>query len=396
MRTVGLLVQLIVIARLCGAEELGLYSFALALTTPIVLTLGWHLRVMLSVDADHHHAWSAYRRLRTWSHLFGFLITVAICWCWSTAWSHVLLILLVYVTKCVESMSELGYGVLQRVGHTRAIASGNALRAILVTVGLCLPLLLGCELELAVGIQAAASMLAYVAVELPRIRGSLGRWSVGSPDVFALLRQVWPLGLAVGVGALGSGMPRLFLTDHGFVAEAGVLLVVINLMSPASLLVTSMQQSFGSRMADAVKCQDRQLWRRYLIQSIVVGYLACLAVGLVAWSGLWLLTPILGWQIDISLVAFAAVVVAGGIQTHQTLLGTGLDSMRQFSTKLVIQFAYVAAIGVSGIMLIPSEGLLGACLTILVGAVLSLAVTVWPTFRAAARLFPGRSEGTSP
>lgn len=388
VRTVGLLVQLVVIARVCGADLLGVYSFALALTTPLVLTLGWNLRVMLSVDADHQHAWSAYRRLRSTSLVLGLIVALAICWWWSTAWQHVALIMLVYAVKCIESLSELGYGVLQRVGDARAIATGNALRAVLVTSGLCLPLVLGTTLEVAVAVQAGASLLAYLTVELPRMRGSLTRWAQGSPDSMVLFVAAWPLGIAVGASALGSGMPRLVLTECELIAQAGALLIVINLLSPASLAINAMQQAFGARMADAVRQRDRAHWRQYLRQSILVGYLACAVVGVAAWIGLLLLTPILGWQVEIGLPAFIAVVLAGGIQSHQTLLGTGLDSMRRFASKLMIQVVYLLAVGGLCVALIPRFGLDGACLALLGSAVISLGLTYWSTQRAADELFP--------
>lgn len=387
VRTVGLLIQLIVIARICGAELLGVYSFALALTTPLVATLGWHLRVMLSVDAEHRHAWSAYRRLRTVSLLIGLPVVLAICWCWSTAWSHLVLILLVYAVKSVEALSELGYGVLQRVGDARAIATGNALRALLVTVGLCLPLLLGATLVQAVAIQAVASLLAYLIVELPRMRGFLGRWAEGSSSSVILLAAAWPLGVAVGLSALGSGMPRLVLTEWDLVAEAGALLIVINLLSPASLAINAMQQSFGARMADAAKQRDRSHWRLYLRQSILVGYVVVMVGGMAAWVAILLLTPLIGWQVEISLGAFVAVVVAAAIQAHQALLGTGLDSLRRFTAKLVIQVTYLVTVAGLCVLLIPRSGLTGACLALLGAAVVSLCMTWWSARRAAAVLF---------
>lgn len=375
VRTIGLLIQLVVIARFCGAEQLGIYSFALALTTPIVLTFGWHLRVMLAVDAKHRYTWSAYRRLRTWSLLFAGVVLGLVCLFWSTANAHFIILLLVYAVKSSEALSELGYGMMQRAGDTKAIGIGNSIRGVAATLAIVIPLMFGASLEIAVGSQAVASGLVYVLAEMPRVQRFSPDWNQGADSGLSLLKTVWPLGISVGVTALAAGVPRLLLTQFGLVAEAGAFLILTSLMMPASILISSLQQTYGARMADAVRAQNQAAWKRYLNHCIAVGYGSVLVMAMIAWFALMALPLMLGWSVDVSWSAFAVMACASAIQTHQNLLGTGLDSTGNFFVKLMLYSQSAVVVYLLSWLLIPEHGLGGAFMAMLISALLSLGLT---------------------
>lgn len=375
VRTVGLLIQLVVIARFCGAEQLGVYSFALALTTPIVLTFGWHLRVMLAVDAHHRYAWSAYRRLRTWSLLFAGVVLGLVCVLWSTANVHFIILMLVYAVKSSEALSELGYGMMQRVGDTKAIGIGNSIRGVAATFAIAIPLMFGARLEIAVVCQAIASGLVYLLVEMPRVSRFSQDWHQGSDSSLALLKTVWPLGISLGFTAFAAGAPRLVLTQFGLVTEAGAFLIIISLMMPASILVTSLQQTYGARMADAVRAQNQVIWKRHLRYCIAVGYGSVFVMAIFGWFALMALPLMLGWNVDVSLSAFAAMACAAAIQTHQNLLGTGLDSTGNFHVKLMLYIQQAVVVYLLSWLLIPAHGLGGAFTAMLISAFVSLGLT---------------------
>lgn len=333
-RIVGMLVQLVVIARWCGAEQLGIYSFALALTTPVILVCGWHLRQFLAMDANGWFAWKAYRALRDVSLFGGGLVLALVCWLWPTAQAHAALVLLVYLAKSAEAFPELGHGLLQRHKHFAAVGNSNAVRSLCGTLGVCVPLLLHATLETAVMVQAGMLVAVYVLMDRRQVAPLIAGWRGQSHNGLALLRRVWALGIAAGMGGLVTGIPRLVLVSYGREAEAGILLILLNLFAPASLLIAAFAQSNGSRLADAGAADARGEWSAGLRRCIVVGYLGTLVNGFAAWVVILVLPWILGQPFDVSIWLVMAFAVAGAIQSHAAFLGTGLESLGSHMVKL--------------------------------------------------------------
>ncbi len=333
-RIIGMLVQLVVIARWCGSEQLGIYSFALALTTPIILVCGWHLRQFLAMDANGWFAWKAYRALRDVSLLGGALVLALVCWLWPTAHAHATLVLLVYLAKSAETFPELGHGLLQRHKHFAAVGNSNVIRSLCGTFGLCVPLLLQSALETAVMLQVVMLVAVCVLVDRRQVAPLIAGWSGRSHNGLALLRRVWALGIAAGTGGLVAGIPRLVLVSYGREAEAGILLILLNLFAPASLLIAAFAQSNGSRLADAGVAQAKAEWSAGLRRCIVVGYLGTLMNGIAAWVVILALPWILGQPFNVSIWLVMAFAVAGALQSHAAFMGTGLESLGSHVVKL--------------------------------------------------------------
>ncbi|MBA3700058.1 MAG: hypothetical protein H0W78_14510 [Planctomycetes bacterium] len=333
-RIIGMLVQLVVIARICGTEQLGIYSFALALTTPIILVCGWHLRQFMAMDANGWFAWKAYRDLRNISFVGGALVLGLLCWLWPTAQVHMVLVGLVYLAKAAEAYPELGHGLLQRRKDFAAVGNSNAIRSLCGTLGLCVPLLLQAALETAVMLQVVMLVAVCVLVDRRQVAPLIAGWSGRSHNGLALLRRVWALGIAAGTGGLVAGIPRLVLVSYGREAEAGILLILLNLFAPASLLIAAFAQSNGSRLADAGVAQTKAEWSARLRRCIVVGYLGTLVNGFAAWVVILSLPWILGQPFDVSIWLVMAFAVAGAMQSHVSFVGTGLDSLGSHVVKL--------------------------------------------------------------
>lgn len=358
-RIVGMLVQLVVIARWCGAEQLGIYSFALALTTPLILVCTWHLRQFLAMDASARFAWKAYRDLRNVSLLTGAAVTGLLCWWWPTAQAHAVLVGLVYLAKSAEAYPELGHGLLQRHKDFSAVGNSNAIRSTAATIGLCVPLLFHATLEAAVMVQAAMLIAVYMAVDRRQIARLIAGWHGESRDASALLRRVWALGIAAGAGGLVTGIPRLILVSHGREAEAGILLILLNLFAPASLVIAAFAQSNGSHLADAGVVHARAEWSAVLRRCILVGYASTLVNGIAAWVVILVLPFLLGQPIEVGFALVMAFAVAGAVQSHTAFVGTGLESLGSHVVKLPNLLLQGGVLLVLCQWLIPTHGLWG-------------------------------------
>lgn len=374
-RILGMLVQLVVIARWCGPEQLGVYSFALAMTMPIILVATWHLRQVLAMDAHGRFAWAAYSRLRTASLTVGGVLLGVVCWCWPTAQLHVVLLGLVYVAKVAEVHPELGHGLLQRHKDFGRVGTANAIRAVGATFALCFPLVMGAGLEVAVLVQAVVLVLVQVVVDRRYVAALIAGWKGESTSSIALLGQVWALGFAAGIGSLLVGIPRLMLVSYGMEAEAGVLLILLNLFAPATLLIAAFAQSSGSHLADAVFSRSAHDWWARMRRCVVVAYVSTLMNAVAAWLVTLALPWLLGHPFEVSLGLIVALAVSGALQAHLAFLGTGLESLGAHVIKLPNLVLQMAVLVASGSFLIPAHGLWGVVGSLAVSTLVVLFTT---------------------
>lgn len=269
---------LVVIARETSTAEVGRYALALAVTAPIQIGLGLRLRTVRAVDRSR-------TPFRTYLRLALVLAAAAVA-AGSAAGlvagrgaNLFLVVVLVALTKAVESLIDLCYGEYQRQDRFGAIAGSQLVRAALtialVVMGARLGGLLGALVAMLVGWTVQLLVL-----DGRRVRDStaVGVDLLPAVPVRALVRHSWPLGIAGAVSSLSVALPRFLVAGLLDTATLGLFAVLSYPTTVVSLFANSLGQAQVRGMASAAARGERGRLRLTFLKTV----LATLALGLVA------------------------------------------------------------------------------------------------------------------
>ncbi|GAA3607328.1 lipopolysaccharide biosynthesis protein [Microlunatus ginsengisoli] len=380
---------LVVLARILGPTEVGLYALALAVTAPVQLGLGLRLRTTLSVD---HSAtsFSTYTRLSTALAVLALLVGSLIGCLVRPEPAFVVVVVLVAASKAVESVLDVCYGEYQRREILAAIAFSQLLRGAVTLVLVSAAAWLW-------GLQAALIALAVtwtlqlLLLDYPRASAADSRSTAAGPALRArdLVRRSWPLGLAAALSSLSFAVPRLTVAGLLDADALGVFAILAYPMTVVTILANSLGQANVRSLSVAVRHHgSKELVISMLRMSVVIWGLGFLgAVGAVVCGpqvAHWLLGDAVPVSVGLLLLLVAGATAAG----LATIASYAVVSTTRFGWQPVVVCASIAVTLPVMYLATKAFGLTGTALGIVVMYVLQ---TVFGTVAALWSLRSARS-----
>jgi O-antigen/teichoic acid export membrane protein len=183
----------------------------------------------------------------------------------------------------------------------------------------------------------------------------------------ALFRLTLPLGFLMMMLSVTDNLPRYFLARHGGTAAVGMFSALAYCVIAGNVLVSALGQSASPKLAKHYACADLTAFRSILDK--LLGFVAAsgaIGILLAVIAGRQLLTLLYRPEYGAYSLAFAWLVTAGAVAAVGSVLGIALTSMRVFKMQAAIRLACTALGLITSAALIPSLGILGAALTVLV------------------------------
>ena len=106
--------MLSVLAKLGSPSIVGQFTLGLAVAAPVFMFTNLQLRAVQATDVSAEHGFANYFTLRLLATLLGLTVIVAVLPFAGASSTVRFVILLVSVSKCVECMSDVTAGLLQR------------------------------------------------------------------------------------------------------------------------------------------------------------------------------------------------------------------------------------------------------------------------------------------
>lgn len=363
-----LLAQMAVLAALAhlrGAEAVGEFGLALALTTPAFMFANMGGRSGQASDVSGRYSFSDYGGLMVTAALLATVVSIAAGFLLARTPGALLIVVIVALTKAFESISSLAYGAFHRAGRADKVAKSLVLRGAATVPPFVVLLAAG----LPTGTAFLAQLLVWSVLALfydypaaCRIaNGRLVRPAIFNRRVVQLAREVWPLGASYLLNALLVSLPRLFVERSLGLSALGLLTVVNYFQQAGSMAVNAVTQALVSRFARLQRGgADMELKRQVTV--LLALAVACSMIGLafVYLAGEWLLRIAFGPAFvaaeDLLLVVTLALCAKLFSMAPQTLL----HAHRKFMTFMLRELATVLCCTVLLVLLVPSHGLMGA------------------------------------
>ena len=122
--------MLSVLAKLGNTSIVGQFTLGLAVAAPVFMFTNLQLRAVQATDVSLETGFANYFTLRLLATLFGLMVIIAVLSFAGASFAVRVVILLVAISKCVECMSDVTAGLLQREEQLKRVAISLMMRGI--------------------------------------------------------------------------------------------------------------------------------------------------------------------------------------------------------------------------------------------------------------------------
>jgi O-antigen/teichoic acid export membrane protein len=384
--------MLSVLAKLGNASIVGQFTLGLAVAAPVFMFTNLQLRAVQATDVSAETGFANYFTLRLLATLLGLIVVVALLPFAGASSAVRVVILLVSVSKCVECMSDVTAGLLQREEQLKRVAISLMMRGVASVLVFSLTFAYFRNLALAVAAMSVVWLAVLLSYDVRNVRALIGRhdpfFRFDRHELWRLTMLGLPLGWVVFFGCLSVNIPRYFLQHYIGLADQGIYASLAYLVIAINMVVSALSVSVTTHLARLFADGDHRQFVRLLTKLSLLGVLiAVVGVPLTFLVGRPLLTLLYRREYADHVGLLALLVGIAGLTTIGNFLFCGLTAARTFRVQVPIYIVQLV-IGVAGAALfVPMLGLIGAGIALLLSAAVVVLGGLW-----AMRLVLGRVE----
>ncbi|HCD57882.1 MULTISPECIES: oligosaccharide flippase family protein [Exiguobacterium] len=368
--------------------NIGYFNYALAITAPIVMFCWLNASTILTAERAGLTNFWLFIKTRFSLLSAGVFVLLGVYYFFGEA-DILLLTLLVYLNKYMESFADLAYGFLQ--GHTafKEVAVSKIFRSLLNVSGAALVLFTTHSIHGFVLALIAGNLIMLLAYDLPTIRRVGRGFDNQALDLRyrsgkELFLKAMPLGFVALLIALNANIPRLFVgrtigtEELGYYASIAYLLVLGSLFIHS--LIAVLLPNFSSETGERQSLPElRKLTRSMLLMTNIVGIL--LIVGAI-FFGKWGLTIFYNASFVQYHLIFVLMMVASLFFYNSTVIQALLTGFQQFRIQTISIFGSVVVNLIACSFLIPLYGLYGATIAYTLCAVTQIVLLLPALYRS--------------
>jgi O-antigen/teichoic acid export membrane protein len=410
--------MLVVLAKLGSPEMVGQFTLGLAVTAPVIMFTNLQLRGIQATDAKGEYVFSDYLGLRLIGTGLALLIIAGITLKAGYRWETSLVILAIALAKAFESISDVFYGLIQQ--HERmdriaiALMIKGPLSLLLLSIGVSLT---GSVVGGAIGLAIAwglvlfgwdlrngrlilnnashhtdAADLLVADVALKKSQNLLyPRWHQKTLRKLVLLAL--PLGFVMMLISLNTNIPRYFIERYLGERELGIFAAMSYLMVVGQMVVSALAESASPRLAKYYATGNSTAFRTLLLKLVGVGLmLGAAGVFVAVVAGRPILTLLYKPEYAERADLFAWLMVAAGIGYVSSFLGSGITAARYFRVLMPLFALVTGTSAIAALWLIPTEGVRGAAIALVISALIQLVFSLGVTYQAIYKLRRGTYE----
>ena len=355
--------NLILLAHLGGPSQVGAYTLALAITTPIITLAALSLRTVFVTTDDHPFKnyykinlltlVPAFIGFSLWAYLGNYSSSIA----WVIFW--------VGVSKMFESLSDVAYGLPHKHERMDKIAKSIAIRGVLSTSLLGLVFYTTQNLALSFAVYAAVWALIYWFIDqrfiTTWVKEKVSLLPIEPIQLKPLFWLALPMGLSAFLNIFANSIPRYEVERVLGTDALGIFASMAYLIIIGNMVINSLGQTVRPRFARHYKAKEVLP----LLKIIGVGGTISVSLGLAfvicaAMLGEWVLIILYGQEFANNLDIFNAVAWAStGIYLggYLTFVLSATNAFKLVLTNQVITTIFVLA---AAFYLIPIYQLNGA------------------------------------
>lgn len=352
---------LTLIARYCSDIELGQYSYALAIIAPVYMLTNLQLRPILVTDynSDKHYDFNDFFAVRFYSNFIGLIVIMI--WGALTRWDAIHIIFIVAITKALEGISDIIYGLYNAKNETQLITRSLVYKSVFSVVLLYGALVFLHSFTTAVITILVVYWIVLMVLDLKAINASTGLLYIRIIEIKKLLVYATPLGFTVMLVALQTNMPRYFIEKYDSIANVGTFTVFYYFIVIGGIFITSLCQYLSPHYTKLWTKSKFKDFFRYLIVSWAIAVFFGIA-SLVAtyYLGDTLLHLVYGNKFDNSLNVLNILIFSGVFVYLSIINGYVMTSIKIIKAQVPMFIILLIVTVISCYALVPHYKLVGA------------------------------------
>lgn len=374
--------MLSVLAKLGSPSIVGQFTLGLAVAAPVFMFTNLSLRAVQATDVNVEHGFANYFTLRLLATTLGLMVIVAVLPFAGASPAVRVVILLVAASKCIECMSDVTAGLLQREEQLKRVAISLMMRGVASVLVFTFTFAYFRNLALSVAALSGVWLAVLLLYDVQNVRALIGRHGPFFCFDRRELRRLAMLGLPLGWVAtfisLNVNIPRYFLQHYLGLADQGIYASLAYLVLAINLVVGALSVSVTTRLAHLFADGDHRQFVRLLTKLSMLGVLiAVVGVPLTFLVGRPLLTLLYRREYADHVGLLALFVGIAGLSTIGAFLFCGVTAARSFHSQVPVYFAAMLAAVIGSALLVPRYGLIGAGMGLLFSATITVLGGGW-------------------
>jgi O-antigen/teichoic acid export membrane protein len=361
---------LAILAKTGGADALGSFALALAITAPVFLFTNLTLRTVQAADVNDQFTFGDFLCLRLFTTVMALgVIGTGVCLAGHPLTSGAV-VLLVAVAKGIEAIGDVFYGLFQKhqcMGHiARSMIARGLLSLVALGTGLAysgsilwglLGMILAWALVLVLHeVWAAGALLRARRDSLPRSGRPLSKMA-------GLAWLALPLGIAAVLNSVSVNVPRYWLAAFCGERELGIFAALASLTVPGNVLACSLAESALPKLSVYVVAGDKVAFRKLVLRLAATGFLLGIAaVLLVALAGRNLLRNLYTPECSVHVNVCVVLTAGSGFGFITWFLDGALTAARLYVWQALITTAMLLTVAAGCCLAVPRLGLMGAAI----------------------------------
>ncbi len=395
----------IFLVKFCAPELVGRFALANAVTLPIFAFASLDLSTLQVTDAKNHYEFEDYLNLRLVTSGLALLLSIIIPVVVGYSWNTLIIIWLFAVTRTLDSVSGIMHGLIQKSEQMKTLACLGVVKS-LISIGLLgVVVYLTGDLVLVLILLILFRILYLFFCELPCslaiIKSSLSSainnaspqsqqidWSKiftrkwHPQKLLKLAKLALPMGIVTLLISFNANVPRYLIEKYAGESSLGIFAVIASLMMIGDTVLNPLGTSTIPRMSQYyAEGNFKQFWQvlsKLMAIAFILGAVIMTACFLFGQPFLEIIYRKEYGQYTQLLIL---LMLAGSIDDISSFIGQAITATRSFRIKMAVSATVVTISSLIALWLIPSQGLKGAAIALLIGA------TVDVTLNSAALIY---------
>ncbi len=362
------------IARTSSLEMLGIYTFSVAICAPLILFSSLQMRNVYVTDAKDENSINEYLVTRLLTSIFSLVPITLIMISLQLDKLEIQLLYLVFFLYTLDSISDIFYGVFQKVNLMKYLATSQILRAAILILSLLIYYLLDISIIVFLTLLVFTTAMRVMFYDLKKAKKieQINVNSVSIEKIKGILILSLPLGVVSLLVSLNIQIPRYYLEYFTTIEQVGIFAAIFQLANIGLILVNSIGQLVAPKLALYFKDNIKKFVKFSLITMILISIFSGIILLIVYLFGNNIIHIIYGSNFSDAGNIFFVIMLATSVGYLSTILGIITTTTRNFSKQYIYTYISFFSTLIFGWFLIPIYGLEGAAYTLMISYMLKI------------------------
>jgi O-antigen/teichoic acid export membrane protein len=365
-----------VVAKLGDPSMVGQYALGLAVTAPIVMLTNLQLRTVQATDVSDKYKFGEYLGLRIVTSIIYITVVIVV----STVYSMetAIIIILVGISKVIESISDVIFGLFQKNERMDLISVSKVFKGLASVIMFSLTMYISNSLIMSLLALILSWILVLVVYDIKNAKHITRTIPILDKGVmYKVFILTFPLGVYHMLGSLNTNIPRYLLEMTEGEAVLGYFAALAYVVIAGDTILIALGQTATPSLSKYFISKNRTKFYSLLTKISAFGFLlGCIGLTGAYLFGEEIITILYSSEYSSHTDVFLLIVIAAVIKFTGTSLNYAITSAQYFKIQPYVGIILILVSVSVGYNFINEFGIIGAGYTLIVTAAVQLIISL--------------------